>query len=82
MATTRNCTRPIPPSRSGISFHAARATLTNSIVRNYDRGDVIERLVLLDAVPDNFRAFTTRSLAMRVAWALLPGGLERAKGGR
>jgi hypothetical protein len=71
---------PANPSACALTFPQARAKLANTAYRTLTHLDICTRLRGFGIALDPHA--TRRALAWALAWALLPGGLERAKGGR
>lgn len=63
-----------------LTFAQVRAHLANEAYDWFCRAELCNRLEAAGVTPDI--SASRRSLAMKYAWVLLPGGNERAKGGK
>lgn len=69
MASLADYTTRTPPA---LSFHQARARITNTALASHSRASLLAALRANGvSIPDDTR-LSRRSLAMRLAWALLP----------
>ena len=69
------------PVATGVSFPTARTVIANTAQRNYEHWELMGKLASFGKLPPNAARMSRRSLAMRLAWVLLPGGIERVNGG-
>jgi hypothetical protein len=79
-AATGTPSTPATGTPSTLTFPQVRAKLANAAHDHFTHDELCARLRAAGVTP--VLSASRRALAMRYAWALLPGGMERAKGGR
>lgn len=75
MAAERNSSTPL-------SYPQTRARLAQTLVSRYDRAGIIYRLRMVGYEASISDTSSNRSLAHKLAWALLPACVDRVKAGR
>lgn len=82
MTTEGNCTTQRAPTAlfrldSRLTLHQARGRLISELMRSYDAAQLAYKLWELDPDVPIRNGATSRSLAGKIAWRLLPGGPKR-----
>jgi hypothetical protein len=70
-------TLPQAPATDTFTLSQARGRIVSTLMRDYDAAQIAHRLLLVDPSAHIPNGATSRSLASKLAWVLLPSGPER-----
>lgn len=66
------------PNDTTFTYSEARGQLVKTMMREYNAAELAYKLLALDPEAEIKNGATSRSLASRIAWKLLPSGPEKA----